>query len=577
MPLRFPSTLAILLVAILSSGRADADLLLNEVLYDPENADEGLEFVEVWNPDSVAVSLAGILLESGDGARPDAWTPLYAGTETDSVFPNGAFLIQGAALLTAIQNGPDALRLSRGGVVLDVVGYGALTAGEYFEGAPAPDAPSGQSLARVRDGIDTGSNAADWAPEPSPTPGRANHPEVRLSIARGSVQLTPEVPWPGDAAVLHLNVRNSGRREIPAARWRLEVSMRSGDVGGGSALSWASVAICPGVAVAPGESAGARCALTAPAPGRFDLRVILRDLGQEAGPGEPAIADTATVASRSTAGPLAVHEIAFRDRGAGEWVELLAREDLADLGRFAVSDAGGRAYPLDRGPIPRPARSGEIFVVAQSPELLRASYGLPESAVLGCRGGWAALNDTDGEDGLADRVRVVDSLGTPSDAVPYRSEYAERGGSIERLGAALPSATPNSWSESIDLRGGTPGGPNSMQAPRIDASPGGGLLLASSRVLRRLSGSPEVPLVLAFGAEARGHRIRVRVHDLLGRQRRHLVEGQRVQGEAAFVWDGRDDAGDPVAAGIYVVRAETIPEGSKPSRSGSLALTVVDR
>jgi flagellar hook assembly protein FlgD len=56
-----------------------------------------------------------------------------------------------------------------------------------------------------------------------------------------------------------------------------------------------------------------------------------------------------------------------------------------------------------------------------------------------------------------------------------------------------------------------------------------------------------------------------------------LVEGQRVLGEAAFLWDGRDDEGAPVPAGAYVVRAETIPDATEPSRSGSLALTVMDR
>ena len=47
--------------------------------------------------------------------------------------------------------------------------------------------------------------------------------------------------------------------------------------------------------------------------------------------------------------------------------------------------------------------------------------------------------------------------------------------------------------------------------------------------------------------------------------------------EAAFVWDGRDDEGMPVPAGAYVARAETIPDRAEPARSGSLALTVMDR
>jgi hypothetical protein len=330
---------------ILPPARASADLLLNEVLYDPEGPDEGLEFVELWNPDSASVSLEGIVLEAGDGARPGSWTLLYAGAPGDSARPGSPYLIPASTLSAPIQNGPDALRLTRGGAVLDLLGYGALVVPELYRGAPAEDAPSGQSLARARDGVETGSNAADWAAEPEPTPGRANHPDVRLSIARGSVSLDPEVPWPGEAATLRLGVRNRGRVGIEAGRWRLEASIRR-PAGRDTAWSEAPAAIGRGVAIAPGDSAGLGCALLTPAAGEFDLRAVLRDLGG----GAEAIADTLVIRSRSSAAPLVVNEIAFRDRGAGEWVELIAREDVPDLGSFTLSDAGGHGYRIDRGP-----------------------------------------------------------------------------------------------------------------------------------------------------------------------------------------------------------------------------------
>ena len=570
--LAFVSCLAAVCLALsLPAIDARADLSLNEVLYDPAGPDDGLEFVELWNPDTIAVSLAGILVESGDGARPGIWAPLFAGAPGDSVPPRQAFLIAGSALLSTIQNGPDAVRLSRAGVVLDLVGYGALASTELYEGAPAADAASGQSLARIEDGRDTDSNAADWAPEPAPTPGRANHPDVRLSIARGSATVEPEVPWPGGAN-LRVVVRNRGRLSVPAARWRIEIALhRAGE--GDSAWSAALAPVCDGVTLAAEESASVRCAFTAPAAGRFDLRAVLIDASADAG--VSAIADTALIRSRSTASPLAVNEIAFRDRGAGEWVELIALTPVPDIGAYALSDAGGRAFPIERGPAARPAAAGEIFLVAQTPDLVRAAHALPESLVLGCRGGWGALNDTDRDDGFADRVRVVDSLGVPCDVVPYRSSYAERDGSIERLGVTLPSDSPNSWAESIDPHAGTPGRANSLAAPPHGAGSRGALLLASTRVVRRRAGDSVASVVLAFGDDARGRRVRVLVHDLLGRPRRLLVDGQRVLGDAAFVWDGRDDAGAPVQAGIYIVRAETIPDGNEPARSGNLALTVI--
>jgi hypothetical protein len=541
------------LLLVLAAAQAHAGPVLNEILYDPDGPDEGLEFVELWNSDSVSVSLDGVTLESGDGSRPGAWATLWTGGPSDVAPPRGPFLIPAPALHAAIQNGPDAVRLTRGGEVLDLVGYGDLAAPEQFEGLPAGDASSGQSLARVRDGVDTNVNAADWAPEPTPTPGRANHPDVRIVFARGSQRLDPELPWPGETVALSVGVRNRGLRSVAGDRWRLEAGTSS----------------VPGVATVPEDSASVRCSFTAPGEGRFDVALILRDLqGAE-------IADTLVIASRAGAGPLLIHEIAFHDRGAGEWVELLAREAVSDLGDYALSDRNGHPYRVDRGASPRAASAGEILVIAESPAALRAAYALPESLVLGCAGGWPALNDSDGDDGLADRVRLTDPEGIPSDATSYRAESVERDGSLERLGDALPSSSPASWSESIDPSGGTPGRMNSMRAPETGGT--GGLLRSSTPIVRRRPGMPVAPVVLSFGAVARGARVRVLVHDLLGRARRHLVDGQRVLGEAAFVWDGRDDEGAPVPAGAYIARAETVPDHGEPMRSGNLALSVLDR
>ena len=557
------------LVLLLHATGSSAGPLLNEILYDPEGADEGLEFVELWNTDSIAVSLEGITLEAGDGSRPGSWTPIYTGAPGDSAPPGGVFLVPGGLLRAAIQNGPDAVRLTRAGEVLDLVGYGALVDPGLSEGPPAEDAPSGQSLARVRDGVDTGSNASDWAAEPEPTPGRPNHPDVRLALARGSVRLEPELAWPGEAVALSVAVRNRGRLGVDGAGWRLETSVRSRAA---ADTTWPDVpaAVSPGVSTSPEESVTVRGSFVAPQAGRFDLRLILRGIG---GP----VADTLFFLSRSAAGPLLLNEVAFHDRGAGEWVEVLVREEIPDLGAFALSDAGGRRYAVDRGALPRGAHAGDLRVLAEVPSSVSASYGIPDSLVLGCHGGWPALNDTDGPEGFADRVRLYDADGVLTDAVPYRAGIVERGGSLERLGAALPSASIGSWAECIDPRAGTPGEPNSMRAARAGEDSSGRLLLASERVLRRRTGAPVSPVILSFGAAARGSRVRVLVHDLLGRTRRVLVDGQRVLGEAALVWDGRDDGGSPVPSGAYVARAETIPDGGEAARSGSLALTVVDR
>ncbi len=549
---------------------ANADLLLNEILYDPLGADEGQEFVELWNPDSTAASLDGVVLEAGDGARPGSWTLVWRGAAGNAAAPGAAFLIAGDALLAALQNGPDAVRIVRNGAVLDLLGYGDLESATLYKGAPAPDAGSGQSLARLRDGVDTGVNRDDWAVEGELTPGAANHPDVRLRISGSGPSATPEVSWPGETVELRASVRNSGRLPIGGGRWTAVAELRDAADG-----AWASVGSTPGGSVMPAESATVALSFPAPAPGSHSGRVRTCDSGPppSAAPGELPLADTAAVWLRVIAGPAVVNEIAFRDAGAGEWIELWFRDRVEDVGEFSIADAVSPPHPIDRGALPRASGAGSLLVVAKDPALVRAAFGLADSVVVGVIGGWPSFNDSESGGAPADRVRVLEAGGAPCDAVPYRAESSVRGGSLERLSIDLPSDAAGTWAESVDPRRGTPGRENSMRAPGPMAAAHGPLLTASARVLRR-HGGVAVPVILRATAAARGRRLTVRVHDLLGRPLRTLVEGQRFVAEGAFLWDGRDDRGVAVPAGLYVIRAEALPEEGEEARASSVPLAV---
>ena len=544
----------VLLCAISLACPARADLVLNEVLYDPAGADEGMEFVELWNGDDVPRPLAGIAIEAGDGAHPEAWVVIHRGQPADSVPPHAAYLVSDSALGGAIQNGPDAVRLTRDGVPLDRLGWGDLESSSLFESAPAPDVPSGHSLARREDGRDGDSNVTDWADEAAPTPGRANRPEERLVFDHGSAAVTPIVAWPGEPMAFGATVRNRGRRDLAGTRWRLVADAEP-------------PAMTPGVSLAPGESALVSVSIPAPSSGAFLLRARL-----EAAEGVPTfdLADTAIIPVRSVAAPAVIHEIAFRDAGSGEWVELWFREAVQDVGLFALADATASPRAIDRGPMPRPAAAGEFLVIAQDPARVASIHGIAAGAALGVVGGWPSLNDVVGASGVSDVVRLIGPGGSPSDAVPYRGESVTRGGSLERLSPDLPSAAPGSWGESVDPARGTPGRLNSLRAPEPGALPRGPLLVASARVLRRTEATP---LLFRLTPEARRLALTVDVRDLLGRARRVLLRGQRFVSEGAFLWDGRDDAGQPVPAGIYIVRAEGVSEGARP-RVSVLAIAV---
>lgn len=550
-------------VCALLAPPAAGDVLLNEVLYDPEGPDEGAEFVELWNPEDFPVSLEGISIEAGNGASPGSWALLWMGGPADSIPSHAPHLIAGSAVAGTMQNGPDAVRLTRDGAVLDLLGYGALLDPSMFEGSPAPDAPSGQSLARVGDGIDTGVNRDDWAVEPAPTPGRVNHPEIGIAFLKPAILLQPEVPWPGDAVAASVRVRCVGRRALGAGEWSVTLE-RSESPG-------LPLALAPGPPLAPGDSAAVPLPFRAPpARGPFVLRAVLRVSAAGV-----ALLDTARVEVRAGPGPAVVSEFAFRGP-IGEWVEIECVESISDLGALSLSDRSGRPMPIDRGGTPRSAPAGARLVLAESPASVRSRYALPDSVVLGLLGGWPPLNDADGEDGRADVIRLYDGGGPLCDAVPYGSSYADRGGSVERLAPDLPSAARGTWSESIDPSGGTPGRPNSLRVAPGGPGNRGALLAASARSVLRSGGEVRRPVLLRLTSEARGRRLRIDVRDLRGRTRRVLARGQRFAGEAALLWDGRDDGGEPVPPGIYVVRAEADAEDTLPPRATSLALWVAE-
>src|SRR6185295_7393006 len=187
---------AVLLGLLLLGSRAGAGPcvspghpLIAEVLYDAVGDDTGHEFVELFNATALPASLAGVRLEAGDGSGPGRWSLRWTGLAADSIAAFGRFVVGGAQVVPApdaiaaldLQNGPDAVRLVWPDGAVEVVGYGVHDFAEYFCLAPALDAPSGQSLARIPDDADLGGNAADLKPA-TPSPGAPNQSRRDLAL-----------------------------------------------------------------------------------------------------------------------------------------------------------------------------------------------------------------------------------------------------------------------------------------------------------------------------------------------------------------------------------------------------------
>ena len=494
---------ALLLALALASCVPPGHARISEVLYDAEGADTGYEFVELYNPAELTVPLRGLRIEAGDGAGTGRWTLCWTGGAGDSIAARGRFVVGGAlvspppdAVATLdLQNGPDAVRLVWPDGLTEVVGYGALAYLEYFCGAPAPDVASGQSLARVPDDADLGSNALDFRAA-TPSPGRANQVTLDAALSRRSLALAPEQPAAFASARLSGLAVNHGSAALPAGSISICCASDAGTLAETTLV----------VALAPAESVRFVLELPGMPPGRRQLLARLVLAGDERGDND---ADTLNV--RIGPGPLEITEIQFHPRGGeGEWVEVRSRAGTTlDLAGFTLSDRGATRGSAGGGPALLAPES--LAVLAQDRAALLARYPDLDATRVVAIAPWAALNNSDDTTGFADAVVLRERDGTRCDRVDYTARGVPDGVPVERY--------PYGWATSGDPAG-TPLRPPIEPAPivgRIDIAP---------RRLRAGTG----PLRVAWSLPWARARVSVEAYDLAGRRVARLAEAGLVPG-----------------------------------------------
>jgi hypothetical protein len=488
------SALSLVLTAAVACASA-AHPSVTEVYYDAPGDDTGQEFVELWNDSDSTCFLTGLRLQAGDGAGPGRWTTRWTGGPADAVKPHARFVIGGSAVSPRpdvvvtldLQNGPDGLRLLWPDGAAEVVGWGALELPEYFCGAPAPDVPGGQSLARIPDRAATGSNAGDFKPA-EPSPGYANQRSVDAALLRHLTTLEPEQPVPGGTATLKLALANVGATAWGADDAALEVA--------GELLAAPVSVNAP--AVAPGETTIVSIALSALREGRGAFAASVRLVGDEA-----SANDRDTLLARVGAGSLEITEIQFHPAAAeGEWVEVrnLTHEPL-ELERFKLGDHAGAGGGIEAG---APLAAESLAVLAQDPTALRMAFPALDAARVRRVSPWAALNNSDDETGLADQVVVAETDGVPVERVSYSASGIATGITLERSG--------DTWRPS-PVAGGTP------LAPPRPVAPVAGGFRADPRRLHPDGDTVNFAWELPWGAA----KVTLELYDMEGHRQRRLA------------------------------------------------------
>ena len=252
-----------------------------------------------------------------------------------------------------------------------------------------------------------------------------------------------------------------------------------------------------------------------------------------------------------------VNEIMYEPlTGESEYVEFYNRGDSpVDLYRWAISDgASSRATIAGSHVLLAP---GGFAVVASDSSIFQFFPELSRSNSLIFIIKTLSLNNE------GDRIILTDPAGRVIDSVHYSPTWHNpavsdrRGVSLERIHPSLSSSDSRAWSSCADRRGGTPGARNSIFT---SFQPTDLKLTFTPNPFSPDADGFEDFTVIQYDLPYRVARIRIRIFDVLGRLVRTLANNEPSGARGEIVWDGRDDEGQRVRIGRYIVLLEAVDE-----------------
>ncbi|MBW6513487.1 MAG: lamin tail domain-containing protein [Candidatus Syntrophosphaera sp.] len=513
-----------------------ANVVINEVCYDPRGADTGHEWIELFNAGSADENLEGALILRGGSSFSLVFEIPHFILRPGRYILIGEAQVANAIFITplAFQNGgaeTDGIRyVSPDGLYTDTVLYDSPNtnglpddtgmAGTSF----APDVAEGWSLARRWDGLDTDDCEADFIAEPDPTPGLPNR--TRADYALQDAQAWQDgSSWQFGVWVKNLDW--TGPPVLAGLRFLLD----------GLQISEQEV-----IALTCGDSL--RYVEQIPVTdGQNHLVEAILDLPDDPNPVNNHL--SLALLGENLANPV-FNEIMYDPAtGNQEWIELWVA-DSEGRSDYRIRDAANNQFSFSL-----PA-SGGFFVLCSSAAQLLAGYpDCPASAAIEVSG-WAPLNN----DG--DSLWIYDSEDACIDQMSYSGVSTQRNISLERQ---VNSVDEVFWRYSLDPSGATPGRANSQSAPVPDFS--GTFNLVGSPFNAKAGES----VSLFYQLENEQSRVNCRIFDRAGHRVRILADGLLIPSEGSLSWDGRDTEGHFASRGLYFILWESCPtSGGKTLR-----------
>ena len=416
------------------------NIVINEVLYDPEGADAGYEWIEFFNAGDQSVDLENWKIQKGGSEFVDLFTFPSIIIEPDSFLLIGEEFVPDTDIIAslAFQNvtgETDGIRLvSEDGFYTDTVLYGEPNTNNLPDdtGSPgiyfAPDVSEGNSLARKYDGEDTNNCELDFFECENPTPRAANFYPIDLEIL--IVQLTEieGIYW------LEIQVFNLSTEIVDNLAATLEITLNDSLFG-----TYSLPEIPPenfiNFSSELGELNEGYQIVEAEVIYFYDNNL------------ENNLSTTSILIGNS---PLVLNEIMFKPATTNqEWIEIFNRSACGYVvDNWAIIDAAGGQIRFSCT-----ITANDFIVVCGDTNLMLQVYPDIDTAKVVEASQWTTLNNTD------ESLNLVDEYSTSFDSTFYEGSNCPTDFSIERVN---PFDDENiTWLVSLDSLG-TPALHNSV-------------------------------------------------------------------------------------------------------------------
>ncbi len=408
------------------------NVVINEVLYDPEGADTGYEWIELFNAGDQTVNLENWKIQKGGSEFVDQFTFPSIIIEPDSFLLIGEEFVPNTDLTTALafQNGgseTDGIRIVSADLLYtDTVLYDSPNTNNLPDdtGSPgiyfAPDVSGGNSLARKHDGEDTNNCELDFFECEEPTPREPNFYPIDLAIYELEITEIEGVYW------IETQVFNLSTEIVDNLAATLEITLNDNLFG-----TYSLPEILPesyiyfsselGILGEGYHIAGAEV-------------IYFYDNNLE----NNFLATSVLIGSS----PLVLNEIMFKPESSNqEWIEIFNRNTCGYLvDNWAIIDASSGQIGFS-GTID----AQDFLVVCQNKNLLLEIYPNIDLDKIIEAGSWTALNNTD------ESLKLIDQYETKFDSTYYSGGSCPSNFSIERVN---PFSDENiSWEISLDSLG----------------------------------------------------------------------------------------------------------------------------